>query len=132
MINHVFVDFYHILTSLTFILFCFENLCFHCLLLTLLCSHLFCVHTFSVFPNFTSTRSSSNQKHWKSLQNTVAAANILKQRKFNDRPHTAEESGDRQNGTDALLAVDGPSCQYFPHKASLTSQHMLPLPALKE
>jgi len=74
---------------------------------------------------------SSNQKLRKSLQKTVAADNILKQQKFNDRPHTAEESGDRQNGTDALLAVDG-SCQYFPHKASLTSRHMLPLPALKD
>ena len=95
-------------------------------LLSLLCS-LLCLNL---------PYSSTNKKQWKTLQNTVKASNILKH-KIVDPPKSTVESGDTENGEDSFLSVDGnspkgPSCQFFPHKASLTSQHMLPLPSLKE
>ena len=95
-------------------------------LATLISLLAFCCH-------FTFTQTSTHQKSWKTLQNTIKAANLLKHTKMtvDDESEGAVESGDQEIHEEEPNLISN-SCPYFPHKAALTSQHMLPLPSLKE
>nr|XP_002121216.3 AMP deaminase 2 isoform X1 [Ciona intestinalis] len=74
---------------------------------------------------------SANGKHWKALKHTLMAS-----RNFKPAGSDHEDRDNLQVPTSGASSVDdnvaGGSCRYYPHKASLTSQHMLPLPVLKE
>ncbi|XP_076800140.1 AMP deaminase 2-like isoform X2 [Clavelina lepadiformis] len=83
---------------------------------------------------------STNSKNWKTLQRTLQVVHNLNLKKI-DEDHPAEEKSnaldlpkkmDSLSVTDAVKDDNAPSCNYYPHKASLTSQHMLPLPVLKD
>uniref|UniRef100_H2Z4Y7 Uncharacterized protein n=1 Tax=Ciona savignyi TaxID=51511 RepID=H2Z4Y7_CIOSA len=74
---------------------------------------------------------SANNKHWKVLKHSLMTSHAIK----SGIPEIDETEG-KMVMTNPIIPpsdnVVGASCRYYPHKASLTSQHMMPLPVLKE
>nr|CAB3221499.1 AMP deaminase 2 [Phallusia mammillata] len=78
--------------------------------------------------------SNNNPRHWKVLQSAIAASNLMKRgiREEDEHGDNGLTVPAETDDVDQDSLIVGDSCRLYKHKPSLTSQHMLPLPALKQ